>query len=480
MKLIKSIILISAYFASKINAQHVVSTFNSNLNYPYKICGDDSGNIYVTDYNRIVKFDQNGNSITIAGSTSTGSTNANGTNATFNLPSGIIRDKNGNFYVADQNNNIIRKINRNNDVTTFAGTGSGGFNDGTVSTCKFYGPTDLCMDKNKNIYIADRVYHLIRKIDTLGNVTTIAGNGTSGNTNGLGTNAQFSGPSGICVNENGQIIIADTDNNLIRLIETSGYVTTLAGTGANGSEDGLGSSASFSRPTGICVDKFNNVYVTDYDSKIIRKINVVREVTTIAGLANQSGFINDTGSKARFTSLTGIYISPKGYLYVTDNGNNSVRLIKEICKFNTQTTVNNSTITVLQNSGTFQWIDCNTNQIIPGETNRTFTPTKTGNYAVILKEEYCIDTTACVSITINTDIKTTNLNNLNLYPNPSQDIITVENAPIGTYQLFDSYGKKINDINLNYENTQIDVSKLSNGVYFIIGNQLNLKFTINK
>jgi streptogramin lyase len=265
---------------------------------------------------------------TIAGSGNAGFTNGHGTNATFNRPVGVAVDKSGNVYIADSANNAIRKIDTYGNVTTLAG-GSGGFSDGQGGNASFNYPTAIAVDTFTNIYVADAANNAIRKIDPDGNVTTVAGNGSQGFSNGLANNATFVGPNGIAVGVSGNLYVSDYFNNAIRKIDNRGNVTTLAGNGNFGLTNGNGMNATFYRPVGIAVDRFENVYVADGNQHgygAIRKIDANGNVTTFAGGEN-SGFADGQGSSAMFMNPGGLAFDNSGNLYVGDSENNSIRKV---------------------------------------------------------------------------------------------------------------------------------------------------------
>ena len=187
---------------------------------------------------------------TIAGSAGqTGSTDGNGTVARFNYPEGITIDSSGNLFVADTCNNTIREITPSGVISTIAGAaGQTGSNDGIGSTAGFYDPYGIVADGN--LYIADTSNNTIREINSTGIVTTIAGSaGQPGSIDGVGPAAGFYAPVGITADSFGNLYVADHDNNTIRKITPAGVVTTIAGlAGLNGSSDGIGSAAEFRRP----------------------------------------------------------------------------------------------------------------------------------------------------------------------------------------------------------------------------------------
>jgi hypothetical protein len=212
---------------------------------------------------------------TFAGTGQIGSVNGTGTKASFQYPNGIAVDSLGNVFVADTGNNLIRKINPSGVVTTFAGTGQIG-NSNTSTDTSFNSPSGIAVDTLGNVFVADTLNHQIRKINSSGVVTTFAGNGQQGSANGTGIDASFNGPRAIAVDSSGNVYVADDLNNLIRKIKPSGLVTTLAGTGQLSSVNGTGTDASFNRPRGITVDKSGNLFVADSYNHLIRKITFLK------------------------------------------------------------------------------------------------------------------------------------------------------------------------------------------------------------
>ena len=261
----------------KITTSGVVSTFATGFSRPNGLAIDTSGNIYVADElnHKIKKVTSGGNVTTLAGS-SAGMTNATGTSAQFNSPSGVAVDASGNVYVADRSNNLIRKITSAGVVTTFAGSGSFSNTNGTGTAATFANPTGLAIDANDNIYVTDYSNHSIRKITSSSVVTTLAGpvgtTGTWGTTNGTGTSARFNYPYHVVIDSDENLYVSDFNNHKIRKITSSGVVTTYAGSGSAGSANGIGTAATFDNPKGLAIDANDNIYVADFDNHIIRKI----------------------------------------------------------------------------------------------------------------------------------------------------------------------------------------------------------------
>jgi sugar lactone lactonase YvrE len=263
---------------------------------------------------------------TFAGSGSADFADGTGTAAEFNYPTGVALDASGNIYVADADNNSIRKITPEGVVTTLAGSGTAGFADGTGTAAQFNFPYGVAVDGSGNVYVADLENHRIRKISPAGVVITLAGSGTAGFAEGTGSAAQFNYPGGIAVDDMGNVFVGDFDNHSIRKITPSGEVTTLAGSGFSGFSDGTGSAAEFSGPAGLSLDASGNVFVADLLNHSIRKITPIGEVTTLAG-NGYDGFEDGTGSEAEFSHPDGVSVDASGNVFVADNSNHSIRKI---------------------------------------------------------------------------------------------------------------------------------------------------------
>jgi sugar lactone lactonase YvrE len=241
---------------------------------PVGLAIDGSGNLYVAEEEgrRIRKITPAGVVTTLAGSGDYDFAEGNGTAAKFRNPTGVAVDASGNVFVADSENHRIRKITPSGDVTTFAGS-SDGFADGNAASAQFKKPFDLVFDASGNLYVSDGDNHKIRKITPSGDVTTFAGS-TYGFNDGSANTAQFQFIKGIAIDGNGNFYLADENSQRIRKIIPTGVVSTLAGNGSDGYTDGTGSTAQFNYPFAVAVDGSGNVYVADKDNHRIRKITI--------------------------------------------------------------------------------------------------------------------------------------------------------------------------------------------------------------
>jgi sugar lactone lactonase YvrE len=304
---------------------------------------DRTGNLYVADmFNNTIRklMLMGGNWVvtTIVGSPTNAPGSFDGTNRTtrFYYPQGLVLDSATNLYVADTGNSTIRKIvlsGTNWVATTIAGLpGSAGNVNGTNSAARFNSPYGLAVDSGTNLYVADYNNSIIRKVSPLSNnwvVGTLAGSSfVSGSADGTATNAQFRNPAGVATDNAGNVYVADLQNSTIRKITSAAVVSTIAGSSqSNGSADGTGGAARFYGPCGLATDATGNIYVADRYNHTIRKLSSAGVVSTIAGFAGSGGSSDGAGNTARFNQPYGVAVHPSGDVYVSDNGNHTIRKI---------------------------------------------------------------------------------------------------------------------------------------------------------
>lgn len=273
---------------------------------------------------------------TIAGNGQAGFAGDNGpaTAASLATPGGAVVDAAGNVYVADQLNDRIRKITPDNKITTIAGNGVFGFggDNGPATVASFASPLELALDAAGNLYVADVDNHRIRRIATNGTITTVAGNGTRGDSGdgGPATAATLAEPTGVAVAPSGDLYIADFAAHRVRRIATDGTITTLAGTGVSGysGDGGLASAARLNEPSALAVDAAGNVYIADSGNERVRRVGPDGTITTVAG-TGVFGTTGDGGSAiaARLAIPTGLAIDTTGNLYIAEQGSHRVRQV---------------------------------------------------------------------------------------------------------------------------------------------------------
>jgi sugar lactone lactonase YvrE len=279
---------------------------------------------------------------TLAGSGVAGYVNATGPAAQFNFRSGgfdiyagVATDTSGNVYVADTQNCVIRKITPAGVASTFAGSTCGYLDSTTATGAQFMWPHGVAVDGAGNVYVADTNNGRIRKISTTGAVTSLAGSGAQGHADGTGAAAMFAAPMGLAVDASGNVYVADMNSDTIRKVTPAGVVTTVAGVATGASlmkyVNGLGNIAEFNSPTSVALDAAGNLYVADYNNHAIRKITPAGMVSTLAGLGGPGvgavGYFNSTGTGAALYKPSGVAVDAAGNVFVTDTWNNVVRVI---------------------------------------------------------------------------------------------------------------------------------------------------------
>jgi len=318
---------------------------SASLNMPFKAVVDASGNVFILDgYNfRIRKVDSGAGIITTVAGNGKQTPDFNGdggeaTAASLNTPFDVTVDSAGNQYIADSYNQRIRRVAAGTGIiTTVAGDGTAGSSGdgGQATSARFNTPSAVTLDGDGNLYIADFNNQRIRRVAAgSGIITTVAGNGLSGfaGDGGQATSASLSWPSGMAIDSAGNLFIADRDNQRIRKVEIgTGIITTVAGNGsyAFAGDGGPALSASFKSPQGVAVDSTGNLFISDYYNHRIRKVNAYSGViTTVAGNGTE-GFSGDDGpaTSASLYSPSGVAVDIAGNLYFSDTGNSRIRKV---------------------------------------------------------------------------------------------------------------------------------------------------------
>ena len=247
--------------------------------------------------------------------------------ARFRDPAGIAAAPDGVIYVADAGNNRIRVVRSGSisvppAVSTLAGDGTAGFADGPGASARFNSPQAVAIDPGGAVFIADTGNNRIRRIATDGTVTTLAGDGTAGLINGAAAQARFNAPSGLALDNQGNVYVADTGNASVRLISNSGNVSTIAGDGTIGSSDSP--NDRFDGLIGVAFDGARAyAYIADTNNHRLRRLDSIGNVITIAG--SSRGFADGTGTQARFADPSGIAVEASGKLVIADTTNSLVR-----------------------------------------------------------------------------------------------------------------------------------------------------------
>ena len=313
------------------------------LNRPEAVAVDGAGNIYIADTNnhRIRKVDAStGNISTVAGSGTSGFSGDGGaaSSARLNFPRGVAVDGDGNLYIVDTSNHRIRKVDASSgNISTVAGSGTSGFSGdgGAASSAQLNFPRGVAVDGDGNLYVVDTSNHRIRKVDaSTGNISTVAGSAMSGfsGDGGAASSAQLNFPRGVAVDGDGNLYVVDTSNHRIRKVDaSSGNISTVAGSGTSGfsGDGGAATSAALNGPKRVAVDSAGNIYIADTANARIRKVNASDgNISTVAGLGT-AGFSGDGGAatSAQFRNLSGVAVDSAGNIYIADTGNDRIRKV---------------------------------------------------------------------------------------------------------------------------------------------------------
>jgi sugar lactone lactonase YvrE len=485
---------------------------------PTGMCTDNNGNIYVSEnYNHRVRLITSDYSYVYSriGSYSCpsagGFKDAAGSSAQFYGPAGIAVGPDNKLYIADQLNNCIRKVDAFSNLgnaqsaVLLAGnpdqsSGSGLVN-GTGSAAKFDFPSDVAVDAQSNVYVADFNNNCIRKITSAGVVTTLAGTQAGGYKDGASNVAEFSQPWGVCIDNKGDLLVADFGNYRIRKINLVtapiGNVSTVAGNGQQTVKDGSASTSSFNSVYDMVVDKNENIYVVEgASSHVIRRIDATGNVTTFAGKFNVFDTTSGSGTSARFYQPSGLTLSKdQKYLFVADALNQTIRMI-EIANLNptidfsaSKTNIkagdivdftNNTSVTT---GTTYSWT------ITPGVAGTDWQITtgtatsadisvkflKKGTYTIAMAATNTAwgtkTATKTALINVTTGIEYIPFTGLDIYPNPNAGnklFIDSKEYGMNQVQLFDMQGKLISTVNANgSKNISIDIANFDKGIYIV-------------
>ncbi|WP_111631310.1 NHL domain-containing protein [Larkinella arboricola] len=311
----------------------------ASLNFPHSVAVDGQGNLFIADESnhRIRKVTPNGIITTVAGNGVRGFSGDGGVaiSARLNFPTGIEVDSQGNLYIADKGNHRIRKVTPNGIITTVAGTGTAGFSGESklATSAELNNPDDLTVDGKGNLYIVDQNNNRIRKVNSNGIITTVAGTGTAGfsGDGGLAIQAQLFEPEAVAVDAAGNLFIADAINFRIRKVSTSGIITTVAG-GGQGEDGSLATQASLYIPTDVALDAAGNLFIAQSDIHTIRVVAPDGILRTVAGIEHGEDFRGDGGPAiyARLNFPEGIALDGKGNLYIADEANHRIRKVTAV------------------------------------------------------------------------------------------------------------------------------------------------------
>jgi hypothetical protein len=312
----------------------------ANMSHPYNIATDCNGNTYIADFENAVvrKVSATGVITTVAGSGVIGYSGDGGpaTAATMSHPNGVALDAAGNLYFSDFNNHAVRKVSTSGVITRVAGNGGNGYagDGGQATAAKLYYPAGLTIDGYGNLYIADNANSVIRKVTPSGIISTVAGSNIPGYTGdgGAATAARINAPKGVHADGAGNLYITDLGTQVVRKVDVAGIITTIAGNGIAGysGDGGAATAARLNNPVGITTDASGNVYFTEQGNFIVRKINASGIISTIAG-NHTHGYSGDGGPAllAQLHQPMGLSRDCSGRIYIADNANFAIRILGE-------------------------------------------------------------------------------------------------------------------------------------------------------
>ena len=318
-----------------------VPATTSNLGNPFDVCADGQGNIYIAEpgHSRVRKIDPDGTITTIAGGDSSGYGGDGGpaTDALLSGVYGVAMDGSGNLYIADASNHRVRQVDASGTITTVAGSDSSGYagDGGPATDAALNYPRGVCVDASGVLYISDSSNSRVRKVDSSGSISTIAGTGDEGFTGdgGPATDASLYGPYRTIVGPDGALFISDKANYRVRKVDPSGTITTIAGTGLSdySGDGGPATDAAMGSPIGLALDSAGNLYVADQANHRVRMVDASGIISTVVG-AGTDGDSGDGGpaTDAELGYPAGLFIDGSGHLYIADYGNDRIRRVESI------------------------------------------------------------------------------------------------------------------------------------------------------
>lgn len=314
---------------------------SASLNNPYAVAADAQGNLFIADYGNSVirKVNASGIITTVAGNGTNGFSGDGGAaiRAELNSPAGVVVDSLSNVFIADSVNGVIRKVTANGIITTAVGGGTNSGTDGlgdcgAATNASLYNPSGMAMDNADNLFIADTYHQRIRKVDSNGIITTVAGDGTYAylGDGGPATNCSLSDPPGVAVDAFSNLFILDNEDCMVREVNASGIITTIAGDFyiAYSGDGGKATDAALHNPLGAAADRAGNLLIADTGNQRIRKVDTNDIITTLAGNGTM-GYSGDNGAatNASLNSPLGLAFDGDNNLFIADRGNNVIRKV---------------------------------------------------------------------------------------------------------------------------------------------------------
>ena len=490
---------------------------NAELNAPYGIAIDALKNVYIADgHNHVIrKVDTSGIITTIAGIDSLGFSGDGGiaTLAKLSNPTSVAIDSFGNLYIADTDNCRIRRVSTTGIITTVVGNGTFGYagDGGQAAAAEIHYPRGLTFDTHGNLYFADSYNHVIRKVDTAGIITTIAGMSTVWGApygeGGLATNAALNYPTGVAVDVIGNVYIIDMGQNRIHKVDTNGIINFFAGNGVNlySGDGGPADSAGIQNPNGIAFDASGNLYIADTQNHRVRVINTSGIINTFAG-NGIGGFSGDGGlaTNAELHTPYGVATDAFGNVYIADTENNRIRKVSNSCNPTLSFTLIADTLPHTWDAYPTYSTNVTNARWYWGDGTSTMALYPSHTYSVANMYNICVtaysscgdsiqncqndsvyradNSSSIVQINVlnsSTGIKISNeiISTVNIFPNPSSNSITINSSKeLSIISIYNSYGEIVLRICSKSKTEQIDVSKLPCGVYVIQANACRTKF----
>ena len=312
------------------------AAISASLANPEGVAVDNQGNLFIADRSngRIRKVTPGGIITTVAGGGGAFGDGGLATNAQLDRPMDVAVDAAGNLFIPDLGFRRLRKVSAGGTITTVAGSGQPRYSGdrGPATRAELDEPRHTALDAAGNLFIADVENNVIRKISTDGTITTVAGTGQRGlaGDGGAATSALLKRPHGVAVGPDGSIYIADFDNARVRKVSPLGIISTFAGGGAALGDNGPATSAQLSAPSGVALDAAGNVFISECGGNRVRKVTPTGTITTVAG-TGQSGSFGDGGpaTAATLNCVSAVAVDASGNLYLSDIGNNRVRKVSQ-------------------------------------------------------------------------------------------------------------------------------------------------------
>ena len=311
---------------------------NAQLQVPVGVAVTADGGFLIADFhnNMVRKVSAAGVITRVAGTGTAGNSGDDGpaTDAQLQEPPGVAVTTDGGFLIADQRNDVVRKVSAAGVITRVAGTGTAGTSgdDGPAADAQLSRPTDVAVTADGGFLIADFGNNVVRKVSAAGVITRVAGTGTAGTSGdgGPATDAQLSRPAGVAVTADSGFLIADSDNNVVRKVSAAGVITRVAGTGTagNSGDDGPATSAQLNRPLGVTATADGGFLIADTTNNMVRKVSAAGVISRVAGTGT-AGSSGDDGpaTSAQLHAPARVAVTADGAILISDATNNEIRMV---------------------------------------------------------------------------------------------------------------------------------------------------------